>query len=159
MALTTQFHSTCYVSTHHIPFCCALVWNLLRELTKDISKEQVRGELHDLPYVYLREVYGFSLSCKCGWMMNVYILLSVLKSSTDQQSQHVHFAKLYKIALIVIIFRPQYCIHAPGGILPCGVKKKKQKNHSWIFIQGGGEKPSKCKIRQRLGSISSDTFN
>lgn len=33
--------------------------------------------------------------------MNVYILLLVLKSSTNQQSQRVHFAKLYKIALIV----------------------------------------------------------
>lgn len=52
-------------------------------------------------YVYLREVYGFKLSCKYAWMMDVYILLLVLKSSTNQQLQHVHFAKLYKIALIV----------------------------------------------------------
>lgn len=47
------------------------------------------------------EVYGFRLSCKCASTMNVYTLLLVLKSSTNQQSQHVHFAKLYKIALIV----------------------------------------------------------
>lgn len=70
----------------HFLFLCYEIWN--------------RGELYVLLYVYLREVYGFKFVW-CTRIMNVYILLLVLESSTNQQSQHVHFAKLYKIALIV----------------------------------------------------------
>lgn len=88
-----------------------------------------------LLYVYLREVYGFKLSCKRAWMMNAYIFLLVLKSSTNQQSQHVHFAKLYKIALIVKSSDHNIAL-THQEVLPCG-------KHSLNFKHG--KKRSKCK--------------
>lgn len=82
-------------------------------------------------------------------MMNVYILLLVLKSSTNQQSQHVHFAKLYKIALIVKSSDHNIAL-THQEVLPC-------EKHSLNFKHG--KKRSKCKIQLRLESISNDTFN
>lgn len=84
----------------------------------------------------LGKVYGFKSSRKCVWMMNVYTLLLVLKSSTNQQSQHVHFAKLYKIALIVKSSDHNIAL-THQEVLPC-------EKHSLNFKHG--KKRSKCKI-------------
>lgn len=142
---------------HNMPFLVTfLLAVLLSEIiwenkTKNIQMEQFffvclfvsvlwsrwSGDgLYALLYVYLREVYGFKLSCKCAWMMNVYILLLVLKSSTNQQSQHVHFAKLYKIALIVKSSDHNIAL-THQEVLPC-------EKHSLNFKHG--KKRSKCKI-------------
>lgn len=81
--------------------------------------------------------------------MNVYTLLLVLESSTNQQSQHVHFAKLYKIALIVKSSDHNNAL-THQEVLPC-------EEHSLNFKHG--KKVSKCKIKLRLESISNDTFS
>ncbi len=113
------------------------------------SQYFVKREIHFMShctYVYLREVYGFKLPRKCAWMMNVYTLLLVLKSSTNQLSQHVHFAKLYKIALIVKSSDHNIAL-THQEVLPC-------EKHSLNFKHG--KKRSKCKIQLRLESISND---
>lgn len=83
------------------------------------------------------KVYGFR-SSDVAWMMNVYTLLLVPgKSSTNQQSRHVHFAKLYKVALIVKSSDHNIAL-THQEVLPCGGRKRKSK-----------KKINKCKKKSK----------
>lgn len=76
----------------------------------------------------------------------LYTLLLVLKSSTNQQSQRVHFAKLYKIALIGKS-SDHYIAFTHQEVLPCERKKKKKKvRKETAGISNTGEKHTKCKL-------------